>query len=294
MASTKIIAALEATLTVVIWGASFVATKFVLQSASPDTVVWVRFAIGVFILGITVILRRQFVHISLRDIAYFILVGFIGVSLHQWLQSHGMVTSQATTTAWIVASIPVVSALVGWLVLKESLFRSQIFGIIIAGLGVLVVITRGDLTQLFKGHFGAPGDFLILLSSPNWAIFSVLSRFGLKKFPATLMMFFVMLWGWLLYWPLFFSGPGLSEIARLSTPAWLALAFLGVFSSGLAYIFWYDALKVLSIGQTNSFVYLEPVTTVLVAALWLGERPGWAVMLGGCVILAGVWFVNRK
>lgn len=278
----------------VIWGASFVATKYTLQFVSPDTVVWVRFALGTLILGFAVIIRKQLIRVNWSDHGYFILVGFVGITLHQWLQSNGLVTSQATTTAWIVASIPVVSAIIGWLVLRESLSLTQIAGILIAGLGVLIVVTRGDLVQLTKGRFGASGDFLILLSSPNWAIFSVLSRRGLKKFPSTLMMFYVMFWGWLIYFPLFLIGEGYAEISRFDVTIWLSLAFLGIFSSGLAYIFWYDALRVFSTGQTNTFVYLEPIVTALVAIWWLHEKPGWAVLMGGSAILAGVWLVNRK
>jgi len=291
---SKLLSAVEATGAVVIWGASFVATKYALRFASPDVVVWLRFALGVVVLGAAVWLRRQFVPVNRKDTAYFILVGFIGIALHQWLQSNGMVTSQATTTAWIVASIPAVSALIGWLALKERLTVIQLMGVLVAAVGVLVVITRGDLRQLAQGRFGAPGDFLILLSSPNWAIFSVLSRYGLRKYPATLMMFYVMLWGWLLYLPLFLASDGLQALPRLALPAWGTLAFLGFFSSGLAYIFWYDALQVFSAGQTNTFVYLEPLVTVIVAALWLNEKPGWAVGLGGCLILAGVWLVNHR
>lgn len=292
--SAKFLAVFEATGAVVIWGASFVATKFTLQYVSPNTVVWLRFALGLLILGIATVLRRQFIRTDWKMQGYFFLVGLIGIALHQWLQSNGMVTSQATTTAWIVASIPAVTALLGWLVLRESLRLLQISGILLAGLGVLIVVTRGDLSQLMRGRFGAPGDFLILLSSPNWAVFSVLSRYGLKKLPATFMMFFVMLWGWLIYWPLFLSGGGLLEVMHLNWIAWSSILFLGVFSSGLAYIFWFDALKFFPAGQANTFVYIEPVVTALLAFWWLSERMEWAVLLGGSVVLAGVWMVNQK
>jgi drug/metabolite transporter (DMT)-like permease len=138
------------------------------------------------------------------------------------------------------------------------------------------------------------GDFLILISAPNWAVFSVLSRRGLQKYPATLMMFYVMIFGWLFSSVLFFTQGGFNQIGNIPWGGWAGIAFLGIFCSGMAYIFWYDALKTLPVAQTGAFLYLEPVVTVIVAALILSEHLYFATLLGGGLILAGVWMVNRK
>jgi drug/metabolite transporter (DMT)-like permease len=285
---------IEALFTVVVWGASFVATKVALRYASPDVVVWLRFAMGVVILGIAVLVRGKFVLPEKRDWAYFALLGFLGITFHQWLQSTGLVTAQASTTAWIVATTPVFMALLGWLALNEKLSWLQTGGILLSALGVLLVITRGDLVRLTAGKFGSLGDFLILISAPNWAVFSVLSRRGLQKYPATLMMFYVMAFGWLFSSVLFFAQGGLAQIGIIPWDGWAGIAFLGIVCSGLAYIFWYDALQALTVAQTGAFLNLEPVSTVIVAALILGEQLYLFSMIGGVLILAGVWLVNRK
>jgi drug/metabolite transporter (DMT)-like permease len=287
-------AIIEALFTVIVWGASFVATKVALRYASPDVVVWLRFAMGVVILGIAVLAGRKFALPEKRDWLYFALLGFLGITFHQWLQSTGLVTAQASTTAWIVATIPVFMALLGWLALKEKLSWVQIGGILLSAFGVLLVITRGNLVQLTTGKFGTVGDFLILISAPNWAVFSVLSRRGLKKYPATLMMFYVMAFGWFFSSILFFAQGGLTQIGIIPWDGWTGIAFLGIVCSGLAYIFWYDALQALSVAQTGAFLYLEPVSTVIVAALILGEQLYLFTMMGAVLILAGVWLVNRK
>jgi drug/metabolite transporter (DMT)-like permease len=284
----------EALFAVIVWGASFVATKVALRYTSPNVVVWLRFAMGVVILGGAVLAGKKFTLPDRRDWLYLALLGFLGITFHQWLQSTGLVTSQATTTGWIVASIPVFMALLGWLVLKEKLLWFQVAGILLSTFGVLLVVTRGNLVQLASGKFGTVGDFLILISAPNWAIFSVLSRRGLQKYPATLMMFYVMIFGWLFSSVLFFAQGGVYQIGKIPWDGWAGIAFLGIFCSGIAYIFWYDALKTLPVAQTGAFLYLEPVVTVIVAALILSERLYLATLLGGVLILGGVWMVNRK
>lgn len=284
----------EVVLAVTAWGGSFVATKVALHQVSPATIIWLRFGMGVIILGLAVLARRQFALPNWRELGYFALLGFLGITFHQWLQANGLKTAQATTTAWIVATTPIFIALLGWLVLREKLKLIQGLGIFLAALGVLLVVSRGNLPSLTSGRFGAPGDFLILLSSPNWAIFSVLSRGGLRQHPAARMMFYVMVLGWLFSTIYLFSGPGLSEIGQVTQPGWLAIGFLGVFCSGLAYIFWYDALQALPVAQAGAFVYMEPFVTVLVAAIVLSEPLLWSSLLGGALILTGVWLVQKK
>ncbi len=275
-----------------VWGASFVATKVALRSVLPITVVWLRFAIGVVILGLAVWLRRQFALPTRKELAYFMLLGFLGITFHQWLQSTGLLTAQATTTAWIVATTPVFMALLGLLVLREKLGWFQISGILLATLGVLLVVTKGELATLAAGRFGTRGDFLVLVSALNWAVFSTLSRRGLQGHPATRMMFYVMGFGWLFTSALFFSGAGIGDIQRLTWDGWLGVVFLGVACSGLAYIFWYDALQILPVAQTGAFLYIEPFVTVIVAAIVLGEAILLASLLGGAAILTGVWMVG--
>ena len=285
---------LEALFAVVVWGASFIATKVALREVSPITIIWLRFGMGIIVLGLLVARRRQFALPKYKDLGYFSLLGFLGVTFHQWLQSNGLVTAQASTTAWIVSTTPVFMALLGWLILKEGLGWLRATGIAIAALGVLMVVSHGDWSSISAGRFLTTGDVLIMLSAPNWAIFSVLSRRGLQQNPPARMMFFVMSVGWLFLSLLLLTGPGTSEIGRLQWDGWVAIGFLGIFCSGLAYVFWYDALQEIPAGQLGVFLYLEPLVTVLVAALLLNEAILLSSLLGGFLILAGVWIVQMK
>jgi drug/metabolite transporter (DMT)-like permease len=287
---------LKATVAVAAWGASFVATKIALRDLSPVALVWARFTLGIPILGAVVLARRQLRPIGARDFGYFLLLGFLGITFHQWLQSHALVTSQATTTGWIIATTPLSIAILGRVFLRERLGAWGVAGILIAAFGVLLVIARGDLGSIVIGHFGAPGDVLILISTVNWAVFSVISRDGLKRHPAALMMFYVMLLGWLLTTALFAAQGGFQHTAwrALSGEGLAALLFLGLICSGVAYVFYYDALEGLPAARVGVFFYLEPLVTVVVAAMLLGESIRVGTMVGGAIILAGIWLVNRK
>jgi drug/metabolite transporter (DMT)-like permease len=294
MSNSKLFPYVEALFAVIVWGASFIATKVALQDLSPITIVWLRFLMGVMILGFVVVLRRQFSLPEKKESGYFALLGFLGITFHQWLQSNALQTSEAGTTAWIVSTTPVFMALLGWFLLKERLGWTKNFGILLAFLGVLVVVSKGDLGSISIGKFGAPGDVLILISAVNWAVFSALSRRGLKTHSASVMMFYIMLIGWVFTTLIFLTGSGMGEIPSVTFNGWMAVGFLGIFCSGLAYIAWYDALQALSTAQTGVFLYIEPLVAVVVAFFILGEPITLASLIGGVVILFGVWLVNRN
>jgi drug/metabolite transporter (DMT)-like permease len=289
----RIIAIIEVLFAVIVWGASFIATKLATRDLAPVTIVWLRFAIGVIILGAATSFRHQFKLPSKKEYIYFGLLGVIGITFHQWLQSTALMTSQASTTAWIVATTPVFMAVLSWIFLHEKLNKVQILGIVLAFTGVILVVSKGELKTLVNGHFGEPVDLLILISALNWAVFSILSVWGLKKHPATQMMFFVMLFGWIFTTVLFISSGSLKDIGHLTWSSMIGIGFLGIFCSGLAYIAWYDGLQVLPAAQIGSFLYLEPLVAVAVAWMILGEYLLGVTLLGGVLILYGVRLVQR-
>ena len=294
MSNSKLLPYIEALFAVLVWGASFIATKVALQDLSPITIVWVRFLMGVILLGVTVFLRGQFALPEKKEWGYFALLGFLGITFHQWLQSNALQTSEAGTTAWIVATTPVFMAVLGWFLLKERLGWTKNLGILLAFLGVLLVVSKGELSSISVGTFGAPGDILVLISAINWAVFSTLSRRGLKSHPASLMMFYIMAFGWIFTTLLFLTTGGMREITAVTSNGWIAVGFLGIFCSGLAYIAWYDALKALTTAETGVFLYIEPLVAVVVAFFILGEAITLASLIGGAVIFFGVWLVNRN
>jgi drug/metabolite transporter (DMT)-like permease len=290
----KLLPFLEALFAVVVWGASFIATKIAVGQISPTTVIWLRFAIGIPILLFAVILRKQFSFPKGNEWWYFALLGFLGITFHQWLQSNGLKTAQATTTAWIVSTSPAFIAILGWLVLKEKLNLVQSLGIALSMVGVMVVVSKGDLSSLAVGKFGTYGDFLILISAINWAVFSILSRRGLQNHPSTMMTFWVMTIGWLITSVAFVGNRNYFEFTQLDLRGWSAMIYLGVFTTGLAYIAWFDALSQLPAAQTGAFLFIEPLTSMVVASIILSEQITPVSVLGGAVILVGIWMVNKQ
>jgi drug/metabolite transporter (DMT)-like permease len=293
MSRKQITAYFEVTFAVIVWGASFIATKLALRDLEPVSVVWMRFTIGVAVLGVAAKVRHQVSLPRKQDWLYFTLLGFLGITFHQWLQSTGLQTVQASTTAWVVATTPIFIAILSWIFLREKADGLQIFGIILGAVGVLMVVSNGDVGGLFNGQFGTAGDLLILISAVNWAVFSILSSRGLKIYQPTQMMFYVMAIGWLFTSILFITGGGMADLKHLTWTSFGGICFLGIFCSGLAYIAWYDGLQALPATQIGAFLNIEPLVAVIVAWPILGESILFITLVGGAIILLGVRLVQK-
>lgn len=275
------------------WGASFVAIKVALRTLTPLPLVWLRFGLGTAVLWGFAALRREKDPLSAREWGLVVLLGFLGVPFHHLVQSTGLKTAQAATSAWIISSMPVFIAILGSLFLGEKMSFRRWFGLACGACGVLLVVTRGDPGRLRFSNPGSFGDLLVLLSALNWAVFSVMSRNFLKRHEPAPMMLKVMLAGWLMTTALFAVKGDPGPILRMNFQAWVSVLFLGIFCSGLAYVFWYDALKILPASQAGVLMYLNPVSATLLAVSGLGEPVSAAMILGAVLITAGVWQVSR-
>ncbi len=283
----------KALIAAVFWGASFVATKTALHDVSPWTLITLRFAFGVVILLFAVWQLRQFKLVGARDFLLLAFLGIIAISFHQALQATGLTMTTAGSMAWLVGMTPVFTALLAWLFLRESFGAVRVLGIVIAFAGAILVVTKGLFTAETLRLPSTLGDGLALASALNWSVFSVISKPVLRRLPPTLMMAYVMTLGWLAILPVWGATQGWNEIANLTAPGWIAIAFLGIFCSGIAYIFWYDALAHIDASQVAAFIYLEPLVTMALAAIVLGEPITLITLLGGMTIILGVYLVNR-
>jgi len=290
MTKTTLLKALTAT---VFWGASFIATKMALREITPLSVVVLRFALGVAVLLALLAWRREARMAERRHLPWLLLLGLNGITVHQLLQSTGLLTTTATNSGWMVALIPIFTAVLARLWLRESFGARKVAGLLVASFGAALIVGRGNVsTELFRR--ATPGDGLVLLSAANWALFTILSKRVIGRYTPAVMMAHVMTFGWLASLPLYAFEGGWRDVPALSSTAWGAVLFLGIGCSGLAYAFWYDALARTEASSLASFQYFQPIVTVAVAAAVLGEPVTWPVAAGGAAILLGVWLVNRR
>jgi drug/metabolite transporter (DMT)-like permease len=285
---------LAALTAVVFWGISFVATKSALAEISPITLIFTRFAMGTAFLLLILALRREPPLPPRDSVPALALMGFVGIFVHQMLQAYGLTLTTAVRTGWLIGLIPIWSAVLSVAVLGEKFSTRKGFGLVLGTVGAIIVIGRGEISSQTLALPTTRGDLLILASTFNWAIYSSLGRQTLKRLGSAKATAGAMFAGWVMLIPFFARSGGWRELSLLSAGGWAAVIFLGLACSGLGYLFWYAALERIETSQVAAFLYLEPLVTLAAAVIVLGEPVAVSTVIGGLVVLAGVYVVQRN
>jgi drug/metabolite transporter (DMT)-like permease len=209
------------------------------------------------------------------------------------LQVHGLTMTTAVRTGWLIGLIPIWSAVLAAIFLGEAFGIRKVLGLLLGTVGAVVVITRGELSLRVLTLPATRGDLLILASTINWAIYTILGRNTLKRVGSTVATAAGMAIGWLMLAPFFVHAAGWQEYRSISAAGLLAILFLGIGCSGLGYLFWYTALEHLEASQVSAFLHLEPLITLVAAVALLGESVAISTVLGGVLVVIGVLMVQR-
>jgi drug/metabolite transporter (DMT)-like permease len=196
-------------------------------------------------------------------------------------------------TGWLIALIPVWSALLAAALGKERFGGPKLLGLGAGFAGALLVVTRGRIDAGVVALPSTRGDLLVLASTVNWAVYSLIGHGTIRRLGPTRATAGAMLLGCLMLLPLTAGTGAIGEYARLSPAGIGAVLFLGVACSGLGYLFWYAALERVEASRVAALLYLEPLVTLAAASMLLAEPVGAVTVAGGALVVGGVALVQR-
>ena len=286
----KLTASIYALLSISFWGVSFVSAKAVLGKLDPYSLLVLRFGIGALFLLLILLLNRYTLRISIRYFPHLIVLGILGVFIHQVLQATALLTIDASSAGWLISFSPIFTVILSVLFLHEKMDVKKAVGMVVAIAGVfLVTTTRSGHSFEFALNIGFT---LMILSTLNWAVYSILLKRLQIPYPALLVTFYMSLIGFVLTLPFIIRNKGWESLPLLTQTEWAHLLFLAIFVSGIGYWYWGKALEVLDASKVSMFLYLEPLATLIAAIFLLHEKFILISAIGGIIIIIGVAIVN--
>ena len=226
---------------------------------------------------------------SWSDLPLLALLGFTVVFAYNLCFLYGLRHAPATDGSVLVPGlIPAVTILLAWPVLGERPARRAIVGLAIAFAGVVVV---ADPTGSV-GSRRLTGDALFVGASLAWAVYSLAGREAIRRFGSVSANVFATAVGSLLLLPVTFAGNGWASLGSASTGAWASIAYLSIAGTVLAFVLFYEGVRLLGASAAAAFALLVPIFGVLSSVLVLGEPLRPALALGGLLVLAGLWLVQ--
>jgi len=276
---------------VIIWGWTFVATKILLAEIGPVEIFGLRLAIGLPFLGAVLLVKRVPLRFARADARPLLLGGAI-FTLHFLVQIAGLVTTTATNTGWIISVSPLALAVLSFLFLRERIGWRGVAGIIVATAGILLLVSRGRLTDL--GWLRSTGDWLVLASAHTWAFYTVTTRDLVRRRHPLAVTFSILLIAAAFTAVLFAASADLASVRALSPRGIAALLYLAIPGLALGQWFWQEGVARLGAARAGLYLYLEPLATLALAVPLLGEPFGPFIALGGALVLAGVYVGQRE
>jgi len=276
---------------VIVWGLSFIATKNALVEVKPEVIVFIRKILGILFLAAVLLKRKRKLSINIREQKWIFILAAIAC-FHLWIQVTGLQWTTASHTGWIIGITPVFMVILGIIFFKEKISSLQTQGIIVAFLGLVILVSKGDLTSL--DFIKNKGDVLIIASSVTWSVYSMVNKKVTFTLSPVLTTFYLFLIVAIIIAPFAINRQNFSETLNLSLSGWGSILFLGIFCSGIAYTLWAQALNEMSASRVGAFLYIEPFVTFFGSWILIREEITFLTLLSGLIIIGGVVLVNRK
>ncbi|MEA2948293.1 MAG: hypothetical protein QOI40_3623, partial [Alphaproteobacteria bacterium] len=270
----------------VLWSSAFAVAKLALADCPPLLLLMARFLLaGAIILGATVILRMPW-DLNRRDIALFALLGVVNNALYLGLNYVGMRGISAGLTALIVSANPVLTAVLAAFVLGERMTWRKAAGLLL-GVGGVAFIVESRITGGIDSPAGIALTVAALLSLAGGTI---LFKLLAPKGPLWIGNGVQNLAGGLALVPFAFGFESVGEVI----PGWrlgLALAYLVVLVSVLAFLLWFQLLAERGATAASAYHFMMPPLGVLFGWLLLGEQVAWPDLLGILPVAIGIYLV---
>jgi drug/metabolite transporter (DMT)-like permease len=225
--------------------------------------------------------------IARRHIGFITVQGLLGVAGFNSLIYMAMQTTTAINAVLVNSCIPVLIAVYSWILFKEVMRPRQWLGVFISLGGVLLIISRGDITSLLGVTFNR-GDLLILVAAQLWALYSAnLRRYPKELHPFSYQMGIVIV-GIIGIFPFFLLELSSGRAVSFNLPSVITILYVAVFASVLAFIFWNRAVRSIGANRAGPFIHLMPVFSTILAVIFLKETLQLYHLGGILLIFSGI------
>ncbi len=215
-----------------------------------------------------------------RDLPLILACGFFGMAAYQILLNWGELSVPAGTASLIIAAAPLVSVAIAARAFGERLTAAKVVGSFVAITGVALVATSRSDTSITSTIW------IVIAAAIVQGIYHPLTRPLLRRYTGLEVATYSMVVGTLLTVP--FIGLAWSSLTSASNDAWWAAVYLGIGPSALGFVMWGYTVARMPVATSTSLLYLVPAAAIVIAYVWLGEKPILAELLGGVVVIAGV------
>ena len=284
---------LHLTLAAVFWGGTFIAGRQLAPLIDPHAAAFLRFVLASSVLLVWLYWQLgSFPMISRRQLVGVLLLGGTGILAYNLFFFSGLQTVEAGRAALIIALNPVMIAIASAVFFREGLSPRQVLGAVLSVCGAVFVIGRGDLPSLLSGGIGS-GEWLLLGCVVSWVIYTLIGKRVLYRLSPLVAVSYSSLAGTFMLGAVFAWRGGTTTTPLSDATVWVGIVYLALFGTVLAFVWFYKGVHALGATRASQFINLVPVSGVCLAVLLLDEPVTAPLLVGGMLVIVGLWLTNR-
>lgn len=233
---------------------------------------------------------------------FYLIASIVGIFGGILVFMYGLSLTEPALAAAIFSSNPILISTISILFLKESKSIRKIIGIIIGFIGVFIIISEFKLSGFF-GQTNQLGNLLVFIGDILWSIGVVIGKACMNKakelgestevinFDLAGVSFLI---STVLMVPVVFVEREFQWISTFTWQTWVGVLFLGIFSTGVAYLFFYKGLSLVEASEGINLFYVKPVITTVANIIIFSYLPHYTFYIGVVLEFAGLFLVTSK
>lgn len=277
--------------TTLIAGFNYSISKILMpQYISPSAIIVVRSISAVLFFSLLYLFSTK-QKVNQRDFWRLVLAAFLGIAANQLLFMEGLNKTSPINASLMMTSAPVLVLLTSIWMKKERFTIYKLIGLVCAGMGALMLLAH---SMSIDSHEVMLGDVYILLNAACWALFLVVIKPIITKYHTTTVMPILYLLGLMFVLPFGWQDFIHTNFRAFSIEAWLALGFVIVFATWIAYFLNIYGLKHVNPSAAGVYIYLQPVFSTIISITMGKDELNFEKVVFSIFIFVGIYLVGVK
>ncbi|MFN4122587.1 MAG: DMT family transporter [Flavobacteriales bacterium] len=275
-----------------IYGANYSIAKEVMPDyIQPFGFILIRVLGALFLFAVIFsIWKREKIH--REDLKLFALCGLTGVAINQLMFFKGLSMTSPIEAAIILTANPVMVLIAAAVIAGQKISWNKLAGIFLALSGALILILQQKDFSISESH--TIGNLFILINAASYAVYLVIVQPLMQKYKPGTVMLIVFSFGLLYVLPFGWSEMQMVNWGGMPVEIWLAVVFIVVGTTYLAYLFNSYGLSKLSPSVVSVYIYLQPLFASLVAIGWGKDRLDLEKLISAILVFAGIYLTTVR
>jgi drug/metabolite transporter (DMT)-like permease len=275
-------------------GSTFVAGRILAANLPPFTSTFLRFLLASFFLVLFVLKKYgKFPRINFKQLLLIIALGLTGVVGSNFFFFSGLKFITASRASMIIALNPSVITILSILIFKDKLTKLKFTGIIFSLIGVLIVISQGNIQVILQSNIGS-GELFVLGCVLCWSSFTVLGKIIMKELKPIIAITYACLAGVLILILPVYREDALQNITQYSAEVWLSIFALGFLGAALSFTWFYEGIDKIGTSRAGIFINFVPIFATVMGVLILHEKLSPSLIVGAIFVVSGVYLTNYQ